>query len=70
MFPARIGPVSRVPGRMVAYPEMSPTRKLQLMNIKMPADCFVPRLVTENALVFADFGWVSFPWTKSQRLAI
>jgi hypothetical protein len=42
----------------------------KLMNIKMPADCFVPRLVTENAVVFADFGWVSFPWTKSQRLAI
>jgi len=32
----------------------------QLINIKAPADCFVPRLVTENALVFADSQWVTF----------
>jgi hypothetical protein len=39
---------------VVANPEI--TR----INIKVPADCFVPRLVTENAVVFNDFQWVTF----------
>jgi len=30
------------------------------MNINMPADCLVPRLVTENAVVFTDVQWGTF----------
>jgi hypothetical protein len=30
------------------------------MNIKMPADCFVPRLVTENAAAFRDMPFPNY----------